>query len=100
MTCVFEVSPFDRGWCVKLCDTGEVLFFETGGQAEREARRLAATHPGGARVRVLDLRRQLAGEWSASVSPTAEPGVSTSEDPLAAPTLDDLARVVRRYPPG
>lgn len=64
MTCVFEVSPFEGGWSVKLCDTGEVLFFETGGQAEREARRLAANHPGGARVRVLDLRRQLAGEWT------------------------------------
>lgn len=64
MSCVFEVSPFEGGWSVKLCDTGEVLFFETGGQAEREARRLAADYPGGARVRVLDLRRRLAGEWS------------------------------------
>ncbi len=64
MPCVFEVSPFDGGWSVKLCDTGEVLFFETGEQAEREDRRLAAAHPGGARVRILDLRRQLAGEWT------------------------------------
>ncbi|WP_454718760.1 hypothetical protein [Caulobacter segnis] len=64
MTGVFEISPFEGGWSVKLCDTGEVLFFETGGQAEREARRLAARHPVGARVRVLDLRRQLAGEWT------------------------------------
>jgi len=64
MACVFEVSPFEGGWSVKLCDTGEVLFFETGGQAEREARRLAAAYPGGARVRVLDLRHQLAGEWA------------------------------------
>ena len=68
MSCVFEVSPFDGGWSVKLCDTGEVLFFETGGQAEREARSLAAAHPGGARVRVLDLRRQLAGEWTPSAN--------------------------------
>ena len=65
MSCIFEVSPFDGGWSVKLCDTGEVLFFETGGQAEREARRLAAAHPGGARVRVMDLRRKLVGEWPA-----------------------------------
>lgn len=65
MGCIFEVSPFDGGWSVKLCDTGEVLFFDTGGQAEREARRLAASHPGGARVRVFDLRRRLAGEWAA-----------------------------------
>lgn len=71
MSCVFEVSPFDGGWSVKLCDTGEVLFFETGGQAEREARRLAADHPGGARVRVLDLRRKLVGEWPAA--PEASP---------------------------
>lgn len=66
MDCVFEVSPFDGGWSVKLCDTGEVLFFDTGGQAEREARRLAALHSGGARVRVLDLRHNLAGEWAES----------------------------------
>jgi hypothetical protein len=72
MECVFEVSPFDGGWCVKLCDTGEVLFFETGGQAEREARRLAAEHPGGARVRVLDLRRDLVGEWPAMGSCQAQ----------------------------
>ena len=64
MSCVFEVSPFDGGWSVKLCDTGEVLFFDTGGQAEREARRLAAAYTGEARVRIFDLRRQLAGEWA------------------------------------
>ena len=84
MDCVFEVSPFDGGWSVKLCDTGEVLFFETGGQAEREARRLAAAHPGGARVRVLDLRRRLAGEWKAS-----ESGAETSRP---APTFPRALR--------
>lgn len=66
MSRVFEVSPFEGGWSVKLCDTGEVLFFATGGQAEREAKRLAADYPGGARVRILDLWRQLAGEWTTS----------------------------------
>jgi hypothetical protein len=69
MACVFEVSPFDGGWSVKLCDTGEVLFFQTEAQAEREARRLAAVYPGGARVRVLDLRRALVGEWPVAGSP-------------------------------
>ncbi len=73
---VFGVSPFEGGWSVKLCDTGEVLFFETGGQAEREARRLAAAYPGGARVRVLDLRQQLAGEWAPK---------SGAEGPLGIP---------------
>lgn len=81
--CVFEVSPFEGGWSVKLCDTGEVLFFETGGQAEREARRLAAAHPGGARVRVLDLRRQLAGEWPSQSAPVAP---SPNAYPLGAPS--------------
>ena len=80
MSCVFEVSPLDGGWSVKLCDTGEVLLFQTGGQAEREARRLAAVHPGGARVRVLDLRRQLVGEW-----PATPVGGDTFSLPLGAP---------------
>lgn len=62
---------------MKLCDTGEVLFFETGGQAEREAKRLAAKHPGGARVRVLDLRRRLAGEWT-SQGEAIVPAINTS----------------------
>ncbi|MBO9544604.1 hypothetical protein [Caulobacter sp.] len=77
MSCVFEVSPFDGGWSVKLCDTGEVLFFDTGGQAEREARRLAAAYPGRARVRVFDLRRQLAGEWAPLAVAEARPRLST-----------------------
>ena len=81
MACVFEVSPFDGGWAVKLCDTGEVLFFDTGGQAEREARRLAAAHPGGARVRVMDLRRDLVGEWPAASEAPIAPA-----RPLGTPT--------------
>jgi len=52
MTCVFHVSPFDGGWGVKICDTGEVLFSKTGGEAERQARRLAAACPGPSEVRV------------------------------------------------
>lgn len=83
MICVFEVSPFEGGWSVKLCDTGEVLFFETGKQAEREARRLAAKHPGGARVRVLDLRRQLAGEWTSQGQAIA-PAIITARSQASA----------------
>lgn len=81
MVCVFEVSPFDGGWSVKVCDTGEVLFFDTGGQAEREARRLAATCSGGAGVRVFDLRGGLAGEWTV---PQQAP--LTFPYPLGSPT--------------
>jgi hypothetical protein len=33
MTSVFHVAPFDGRWCVKISDTGEVLFFETGSEA-------------------------------------------------------------------
>lgn len=81
MACVFEVSPFDGGWSVKLCDTGEVLFFESGGQAEREARRLAAIYPGGAFVRVFDLRGGLVGEW-----PAIPQAATTFPYPLGSPT--------------
>lgn len=63
MTCVFHVAPFDGGWCVKICDTGEVLFFETGGEAERQARRLAALHPGPSEVRVHDRQGRQVGRW-------------------------------------
>jgi hypothetical protein len=85
MTCVFEVSPFDGGWSVKLCDTGEVLFFETGGQAERAAKKLAAAYPGGARVRVLDLRRQLAGEWTSVGEGSSQSIASSRLDPFTYP---------------
>lgn len=63
MTCVFHVSPFDGGWCVKICDTGEVLFFKTGGEAERQARRLAAAYPGLSEVRVHDREGRAIGRW-------------------------------------
>jgi threonine aldolase len=63
MTRIFHVSPFDGGWCVKICDTGEVLFFETGGQAERQALALAAACSGTAEVRVHDRQARLVGRW-------------------------------------
>jgi hypothetical protein len=61
MACIFEVKPFDGGWCVKICDTGEVLFFSTGGEAERQARQLAAAHRSSARVRIHDRQGRLVG---------------------------------------
>ncbi len=63
MTCVFHVAPFDGGWCVKICDTGEVLFFKTGGEAERQARRLSALHPGPSEVQVHDRLGRRVGRW-------------------------------------
>lgn len=83
MTCILEVCPFEGGWSVKLCDTGEVLFFQTREQAEREARRLAAQHPGGARVRLMDLGRRLASEWAAH-SQTLGSALAPGQSPALA----------------
>jgi len=63
---VFIVSPFDGGWCLKIAATGEVLFFETGGQAERRARALAAearSHHGAGEVWMHDRAGRLVGRW-------------------------------------
>lgn len=63
---VFVVSPFDGGWCVKVASTGEVLFFDTGGQAERRARALAAearANFGEAEVWIHDAAGRLVGRW-------------------------------------
>ena len=68
MTCVFHVSPFDGGWCVKICNTGELLFFKTGGEAERQARKLAAAHLGSSEVRVHDREGRRIGRWVDGVS--------------------------------
>ncbi|MET3663541.1 DUF2188 domain-containing protein [Caulobacter sp. 1776] len=66
MRSVFVVSPFDGGWCLKIADTGEVLFFDTGGQAERRARAMAEEarslgRP--AEVWVHDRAGRLVGRW-------------------------------------
>lgn len=66
MRSVFVVSPFDGGWCVKVTSTGEVMFFETGGQAERRARAMAAEARslyGDAEVWIHDRTGQLVGRW-------------------------------------
>lgn len=63
---VFVVSPFDGGWCVKVASTGEVLFFDTGGQAERRARALASearANFGEAEVWIHDAAGRLVGRW-------------------------------------
>ncbi|WP_297507798.1 DUF2188 domain-containing protein [uncultured Caulobacter sp.] len=52
MTCLFDVSPYDGGWCVKIGATGEVLFFPGRRRAITEARDLARAWPGHAEVRV------------------------------------------------
>ena len=59
MRSVFVVAPFDGGWCVKIEDTGEVLFFTAGGAAERRAQALAAEarrrgHGGEVRIHARD----------------------------------------------
>jgi hypothetical protein len=83
MTCIFHVSPFDGGWCVKICETGEVLFFKTGGEAERQARRLAAAYPGPSEVRVHDRQGRPIGRWIDD-APTFD-GATTPTPSGAAP---------------
>lgn len=86
MTCVFHVSPFDGGWYVKIGDTGELLFFETGGQAERQARQLAVAHPGLSEVRVHDRDGRRIGRWldGASILDPASASAAVDNTAIAA----------------
>lgn len=64
---VFIVRPNpDAGWSLSDADRGEVLVFESGGQAERLAMALAkqahATH-GTGEVWVYDRLERLVGRW-------------------------------------
>jgi len=52
VACAFDVSPYDGGWCVKIGDTGEVLFFPGRRRAVAEAHDLARAWPAGAEVRI------------------------------------------------
>lgn len=64
MRSIFVVSPFDGGWCVR--GPGEVMTFDTGGQAERRARALAAEasrHLNTAEVWIHDAAGRLVGRW-------------------------------------
>lgn len=83
MSCIFHVSPFDGGWCVKIYDTGEVLFFKTGGEAERQARGLAAAYSGPSEVRVHDRQGRRIGRWidGASVLEPGPPPGPASQQP-------------------
>ena len=52
MPSLFDISPYDGGWCVKIADTGEVLFFTARRQAIAEARALARLWPNDVKVKV------------------------------------------------
>lgn len=54
---VFDVSPYDGGWALKIHDTGEVLFFKNRRQARARATSLAAAVIGAVRVEVQDRAR-------------------------------------------
>lgn len=63
---VFVVSPCDGGWRLHVASSGEVMFFETGGQAERRARAMAAEAKalhGAAEVWIHDRAGRLIGRW-------------------------------------
>jgi len=60
------VSPFDRGWCLKIASTGEVMCFRTCGMAQRRGLALAAeaTSLGSrAEIHVQDAGGRLIGRW-------------------------------------
>jgi hypothetical protein len=63
MACIFDVSPYDGGWCVKIADTGEVLFFTARRRAIAEARAMARVWPEETQVKVRGRRTQPAETW-------------------------------------
>lgn len=52
MTTLLDVLPYDGGWCVKIAETGEVLFFSARRRAIAQARRLARVWLRNATVKV------------------------------------------------
>ncbi|UAL10097.1 hypothetical protein [Caulobacter segnis] len=54
MSTVFDVAPYDGGWCVKIAATGEVLFFSARRRAIAEARALSRAWPTAVEVRVRE----------------------------------------------
>lgn len=63
MATVFDVSPFDGGWCLKIRDTGEVLFFSARRAAVSEAWHLARLWPARATVRIHPRRGGAPEVW-------------------------------------
>jgi len=52
MTTLFDVLTCDGGWCVKIADTGETLFFSARRRAIAAAKSLARARPQQARIKV------------------------------------------------
>lgn len=73
MSSVLEISRFEGGWAVKLWETGEVLFFASGEEAEREARRLATYAGGDARIETHEFISELTSEWPRDAAMAATP---------------------------
>jgi len=56
MASVLHVLPYDGGWCVKIAETGEVLFFSARRRAIARAAALARTWPCAAKIQVRQRR--------------------------------------------
>ena len=63
MSGLVDVVPCEGGWCVRVHDTGEVLRFGGGGEAERRARRRAAESRRPVEVRIHDRGGRGVGRW-------------------------------------
>lgn len=87
MACMFEVSPYDGGWCVKITDTGEVLFFPARRRALAEARLLARRWPSPASVRVRGraVSERSFESWAEAAPEPAPESVQPFAYPLGAP---------------
>lgn len=73
MVSVFDVSPFDGGWCVKIADTGEVLFFDARRSAIAQAKTLAQAWPHAVEVKVHGRPRLEREAWMQTPSDFAFP---------------------------
>ncbi|MBO9547273.1 hypothetical protein [Caulobacter sp.] len=73
MANLFDVSPYDGGWCVKIADTGEVLFFSARRRALAQARVLARAWPRDAKIRVHPRRAPKPETWAKTLSDFAYP---------------------------
>lgn len=52
MSSLIDVAPYDGGWCVKIIDTGEVMFFAARRRAISAAHELTRRWPATAKVRI------------------------------------------------